>query len=155
MAPRGVGVRYDLCSGCRACQVACVARHEGRFGVSAARLRVVKNEPLGLDNPQVCHLCGKAPCLAACPAGALTRDSITGAIVLGADACDRCLACVKACPFGMVAVHRETGLPLICDLCGGEPACVLRCPTGALYYPDLPTARAWPPARDLVRPGPI
>jgi Fe-S-cluster-containing dehydrogenase component len=41
---------------------------------------------------------------------------------------------VDACPFGVVVLHPETGLPLICDLCGGEPACVVRCATGAISY---------------------
>jgi Fe-S-cluster-containing dehydrogenase component len=141
-----------LCTGCRACQVACVARHEGRFGVFTARLRIVKDEPMGLDQPHVCRLCRRAPCLDACPTGALSRDDSTSAIVLSAEACDSCSLCIEACPFGMVALHYEIGLPLICDLCGGEPACVLRCPTGAIAYGDLPPESEDPPAMHLVRP---
>jgi hypothetical protein len=34
----------------------------------------------------------------------------------------------------MAALHPETGLPLICDMCGGDPACVKRCATGAIVY---------------------
>jgi hypothetical protein len=34
----------------------------------------------------------------------------------------------------MVALHPETGLALICDLCGGDPACVKRCATGAIAW---------------------
>jgi Fe-S-cluster-containing dehydrogenase component len=41
---------------------------------------------------------------------------------------------VDACPFGVVALHPETGLAIICDLCGGDPACVKRCATGAIAY---------------------
>jgi Fe-S-cluster-containing hydrogenase component 2 len=36
----------------------------------------------------------------------------------------------------MAALHPETGLALICDLCGGDPACVKRCATGAIVYDD-------------------
>ena len=128
-----------LCSGCRACQVACVAFHEGRFGTALARLRVVKDETRGLDRPYVCRLCHPAPCLAACPEGALYRDEATGAVCVsveagGGAACTGCGACVEACPFEMIALHPETGVALLCDLCGGDPACVKRCATGAIGY---------------------
>ncbi len=129
-------VREDVCSGCRACEVACVAQHEGRFGAAVARIRVTKIERLGLDCPHVCRLCRRAPCAAACPTGALYKDDVTGAILLHPDDCIGCSACVDACPFGMAALHPETGLALICDLCGGAPACVKRCATGAIAYDD-------------------
>lgn len=129
-------VREDLCSGCRACEIACVAHHDGRFGTATARIRVTKIEPLGIDQPHVCRLCRRAPCVAACPTEALYRDGTTGAVLLRPDDCTGCAACMDACPFDMVTLHAETGLPLICDLCGGDPACVRRCATGAIEYAD-------------------
>ena len=48
--------------------------------------------------------------------------------------CVGCGTCVDACPFGMAALHPESGLAIICDLCGGDPACVKRCVTGAIVY---------------------
>ncbi|MDH4207673.1 MAG: 4Fe-4S dicluster domain-containing protein [Anaerolineae bacterium] len=152
MTARGIAVREELCTGCRACQVACVARHEGLFGVYTARLRVVKDEPLGLDRPQVCRLCGRAPCLASCRKGALSRHDTTSAVILKVELCNSCSDCLKACPFGMVGLHPQSNLPLICDLCGGEPVCVLRCPTGAISYKDSRPGSAEPPAMRLVRP---
>ncbi|NLE76215.1 MAG: 4Fe-4S dicluster domain-containing protein [Chloroflexi bacterium] len=130
-------VRRALCSGCLACEVACVARHEGAFGTALARVRVAKDEAQGLDVPHVCRQCRRAPCLAACPHGALQRDPATGAILLQPEACTGCLACADACPFGAVWLHPHSGLPLICNLCGGDPACVRRCATGALRYGGL------------------
>jgi len=152
MTRKGIVVREDLCSGCRACQVACVASHEGLFGVYTSRIRVVKDEPLGVDEPQVCRLCGKAPCVAACPRGALYRDEATSAVLLLSERCDGCLSCVPACPFGMVSIHPTTGLPLICDLCRGQPACVERCPTGAISYGDRWLDAQGPPAMRFVKP---
>ena len=127
-------VRKDLCSGCRACEVACVAQHEGRFGTALARIHVTKIEPLGLDHPHVCRQCLRAPCAGACPTGALVRDEMTGAILVHPDDCIGCSACVDACPFGVASLHPETGVALICDLCDGDPACVKRCATGAIVY---------------------
>jgi carbon-monoxide dehydrogenase iron sulfur subunit len=129
-------VREEVCSGCRACEVACVAWHEGRFGTASARIRVTKIEPLGVDHPHVCRLCRRPSCVAACPTGALYKDETTGAVLLHADDCIGCSACVDACPFGVATLHPETGLALICDLCGGDPACVKRCATGAIVYVD-------------------
>ena len=127
-------VREEVCSGCRACEVVCVAHHEGRFGTARARIRVTKIEPLGLDHPHVCRLCRPAPCAGACPTGALVRDGSTGAILLHAGECIGCSACVDACPFGAASLHPDTGVALICDLCQGDPACVKRCATGAIAY---------------------
>jgi Fe-S-cluster-containing dehydrogenase component len=71
--------------------------------------------------------------------GALSKDERTGAIRVDTDpaspsACIGCAACVDACPFGMAALHPETGVAILCDLCGGDPACVKRCATGAIVY---------------------
>lgn len=136
---RSILVREELCSGCRACEVACVAWHDGRFGTATARIRITKNEPLGEDHPQVCRLCVRPPCVAACTARALYKDESTGAVLLRSEDCNGCSACVDACPFGMVALHQETGLALICDLCGGDPACVKRCATGGIVYAEAGT----------------
>ncbi len=142
----------DRCTGCRACEVACVAQHEGSFGRAAARIKVVKREPIGLDYPNVCRLCVHPPCVEACPVGALGREeaeqlrpadvvhppvcdcSSTGAMTLSEETCIGCGACVEACPFGAADLHPQTGLALICDLCGGDPACVKRCATKAIIY---------------------
>ena len=133
---KGLLTRKEVCSGCRACEVACVARHDGRFGTATARIKVTKIEPMGLDVPNVCRLCQRPACVAACPTEALYRDEVLGVVRLKAEDCIGCSACVDECPFGMVMLHPETDLPLICDLCDGDPACVKRCATDAIIYAD-------------------
>ncbi len=132
--------RKEVCSGCRACEMACVVQHEGQFGTALARIRVTKIEPEGLDVPGVCRLCRRPACVAACPTEALYRDETAGVVRLRGGGqetlpnCIGCAACVDGCPFGMVTLHPATGVPLICDLCDGAPACVKRCATGAIRF---------------------
>lgn len=130
-------VQPALCSGCRACEVACVTHHENVFGTATARIQVSKVDAQGLDHPHICRLCRPAPCLDVCPTDALFRDERTGAVLLHEELCVGCAECVDACPHGVAFLHPETGLALICDLCAGDPACVRRCATGAISY-DLP-----------------
>jgi carbon-monoxide dehydrogenase iron sulfur subunit len=127
-------VNESLCSGCLACEIACVVQHEGVFGTAAARIHVVKRESDGLDQPHVCISCDPAPCIKTCPAGALYRDNVSGIIVLTLEDCTGCWMCIDVCPQDAILIHPETGLVLICDLCGGDPACVKRCATGALVF---------------------
>ena len=125
----------EVCSGCRACEIACVVQHEGQFNTALARIKVTKIEPEGLDVPGVCRLCRRPACVTACPTEALYRDEETpGVVRLQADKCIGCAACVDGCPFGVVTLHPATGLPLICDLCDGQPACGKRCATGAIRF---------------------
>jgi Fe-S-cluster-containing dehydrogenase component len=102
-----------------------------------ARIRVVKIEAEGLDEPHVCRRCQPAPCVEACANEALHRDDVTGAVLLKDENCVGCSDCVEACPFGMATLDPQAGLALICDLCGGDPACVKRCATGAIVFGEV------------------
>ena len=115
------------CSGCRSCVLACSFAHGGVFDVSASRVRIHRNAERAECAPRVCIQCEEAPCIASCPVEALSRDDKTGAIRLDADTCTGCRRCVDACPHEGVGFDEKGNLPLICDLCGGEPVCVGFC----------------------------
>lgn len=127
-------VNEKLCSGCRACEMACSFAHSGAFSEAEARIKVQKDEAAGKDTPYVCRQCGVARCVEACPEGALERDPQTKAVRLKHELCTGCLECAKACPFQAVHIHPTTMRPMFCDLCNGEPACIERCATGALSF---------------------
>lgn len=131
--PERMLVNPDACTGCRRCELACSFKHEGKYWPEASRVRVDKDERKGIDFPFVCRQCGTAKCVEACALGALSRDSATKAVIVDRAKCAKCYACRTACPFHAIHVDAE-GLPLICDLCGGEPACAEGCPTGALRF---------------------
>ena len=122
----------ELCTGCRACEMGCSFVHEGEYSPSLARLHVVKLEESGVDRPIVCLRCAKAPCAAACPEDAISQDPVTKLVKVDAEKCVGCGLCAEACVSGVIQLHPRHEIPLLCDLCGGDPECVKRCPTGAL-----------------------
>jgi len=132
MAFQPIRVFAALCTGCRACEAACVFHRQGVLGTATARIRIRKDEAEGLDEPLVCRLCDEPACIPACPEGALGRDARSGVIVVDDGRCASCGLCSEACPYGSISKDPVTGRPLVCDLCGGEPACVPRCSPGAL-----------------------
>jgi formate dehydrogenase iron-sulfur subunit len=90
----------------------------------------------------VCKHCSPAPCLEACPTGALFRTEFD-TVVVQQDICNGCGYCVPACPFGVVEVSVEDGKAHKCTLCydrlkgGFEPACAKACPTDSIRFGEL------------------
>lgn len=126
--------KKSLCTGCRACEVACVVQHEGYFGTHQSRIKITKMDSEGLDVPNICRLCAHPACVSSCPTRAIHQDEETGTIRLNKKDCFGCADCVDGCPFGVVMLNPQSGYPLICDLCDGDPACVKRCAPGAILF---------------------
>lgn len=145
-------VKEANCSGCRACELACSAAHGGRFQPSLSRIRVRKLEEEGIDRPYPCRQCGQARCVEACPEGALSRHPVTKAVLLDTSLCTKCGRCSEACSFQAVAFSPADGYPLFCDLCGGDPACVKRCATGAIRFGRAGEGRIPAPAERFLAP---
>ncbi|ABC21128.1 4Fe-4S dicluster domain-containing protein [Rhodospirillum rubrum] len=141
------------CIGCRTCEVACVVAHSnGKGGANSMseesfspRLRVIKTATV--TTPIQCHHCDDAPCLNACPNGAIvySHDSVQ----VNQARCMGCKNCVMACPFGAMQVvkasaHGNDGDSRRveahkCDLCierAAGPACIDACPTKSLHLVD-------------------
>ena len=121
----------ENCSGCRICEVICAIEH---FGVnnpkkSAVRVLVTYPQPV-VRMPIVCSQCKVPVCADACPVGALKR--LDGVVRLDEHLCVSCMKCVEACPFGAIYAHEDVEHPIKCDMCGGSPQCVAKCPKGAL-----------------------
>jgi anaerobic dimethyl sulfoxide reductase subunit B (iron-sulfur subunit) len=134
----------DRCSGCFACTVACMDQNdlEVRDEPSAWR-QVFAVETGAYPDAHLryvslaCMHREDAPCLLACPTGALQREPDTQVVRVATDLCIGCHSCSIACPFGVPRFGAD-GRMQKCDLCaerlrfGLEPACVRVCPTRAL-----------------------
>jgi Fe-S-cluster-containing hydrogenase component 2 len=131
-----------FCRTCRVCEQACAITHEGCARPAISRINVTFNEfaPAGSAvQAQYCRQCRDAPCLNACPNGAMSREVATGAVIVLEEKCTGCMRCRKACDWAVPKLHRERKVAIKCDLCYDRiegPACVQFCPlTGkALIY---------------------
>jgi Fe-S-cluster-containing dehydrogenase component len=102
----------------------------------------------------ICRRCTGAPCVAACPRGALekvpaddapsderpTTGDEPGILRRANMLCTGCGTCALACPFGTIYDDLMPFASSVCDLCAGrlgpgeKPLCVRTCEPGALDY---------------------
>ncbi len=145
------GMLFDetACIGCNACSEACREVNDVPEGVS--RLTITRSNPMG-EYPNThykfdrisCQHCDNAPCVYVCPTGAAYIEPDTGIVDVNSDKCVGCGYCLAACPYQVRFFHPQTGSADKCNFCrdtnlaqGKQPACVEKCPTGALVFGDL------------------
>lgn len=129
------------CVECHVCETACKAYNKVEMGV---KLRWVESVREG-EYPNVsnysrsigCYHCRDAPCVEACPTGAITQDLESGVVVVNAEKCNGSRDCASACPCDVPHFGKD-GKMQKCDLCfdihdsADVPLCVRTCPSGAL-----------------------
>ncbi|MEM0489086.1 MAG: 4Fe-4S dicluster domain-containing protein [Candidatus Bathyarchaeia archaeon] len=131
----------ERCTGCGACELACVLYHEGFSNLAFSRIHLIYDPFAGDHKAEVCIQCYSPGCYYACPVNAVQIDSGTGARYIDYEKCIGCGACERACPlmpekliirYKLVDGKRKY---FKCDLCRGRPggpACVEACPASAL-----------------------
>ncbi|MDO5672375.1 MAG: dimethylsulfoxide reductase subunit B [Actinomycetaceae bacterium] len=154
------GFYFDqsLCTGCKACQIACKDKHDLSVGVSWRR--VVEYEGGSWRRaghtfmPSVftyytsvsCNHCQDAVCMQVCPTTAMSRRD-DGTVWVDETKCVGCRYCEWACPYGAPQFNAETGHMSKCDLCydyrlnGQDPACIAACPSRALEFGPIDELR--------------
>jgi tetrathionate reductase subunit B len=143
----GILVDLERCVGCHSCSIACKTEHSVPLGNFRTRTHYLQRPGHNQIThvPTLCMHCQDAPCLDACPTGAIGRLD-DGRVVINDERCNGTKACIPACPYGAISIHKETGRAEKCDFCrqrtdvGLEPACVEACPTEALRYGDMDDA---------------
>ncbi len=128
------------CVGCRLCEQLCTLTHYGVSNPTKARIRIFRDDQRQMDLATYCHQCFDAPCIEACNFEALSRDPETNAINVDEEKCIACRQCIRECPYAAPSMHRDDECVIICDLCGGDPACVDICPEHAIQYMDIQKA---------------
>lgn len=138
------------CTACRTCEVQCSIAHSRSGSIYSAifesppsltRVRVAWTP--GLNVPVRCVHCENAPCLLACPVGAIEEDDRTGTVQVREEKCIGCFTCLLVCPYGAVRLSFDRKKAYKCDGCrdrlieGLEPACASGCPTRALFFADF------------------
>jgi anaerobic dimethyl sulfoxide reductase subunit B (iron-sulfur subunit) len=148
----------SVCTGCKACQVACKDKHDLPVDILWRRVYEVAGgawkKDKGLWVPGVfsyylsmaCHHCEKPICGESCPTQAIyKRDD--GIVMIETLACIGCRYCEWACPYGAIQFDPAGRVVTKCHFCydliglGQPPACVAACPMRALDFGDLAELR--------------
>ena len=131
MMQKKLTVIPEECSGCRICELVCAIKHFGVNNPKKAAIRVLITYPHPVVRmPIVCSQCKEPTCAQVCPTDVLRW--VDGVVQLDKEGCISCYKCVEACPFGALYAHEDCEVPIKCDMCGGDPECVRKCPKGAL-----------------------
>ncbi len=135
------------CFGCHGCEVACKAENDIPLG-HYIRQTIYQDfeKPSGgiarVMVPMACQHCEDAPCIKACPCGALHKGS-GGSVQVDYDVCSGHAACKEVCPYGAIYIDPVANQAIKCHNCthrvdeGMEPPCVSTCPSEALFFGDL------------------
>jgi len=107
----------ERCSGCFACAVACMDQNDLDIGEEPTAWRQVFKVETGTYPDArlryvslACMHCEDAPCLLACPTGAIGRESGTQVVGVVADLCIGCGICEANCPVSYEAAVRVRGV---------------------------------------------
>lgn len=123
------------CQGCRACESICSLYHFNKINPKSTGIKIKELDEYGKFIQTVCQQCIDMPCAKVCEKNAISRNSYSGAVVIG-DNCVGCGECAKACPINAIEIIQIDGdfKAFKCDLCGGVPQCVSICPRQALGW---------------------
>jgi len=131
-----VGFVIDVgkCTECKRCAIACSLAKTGIVRMRSSRIEIRPNWP-DVPEVRVCRFedCEGQPCIGVCPVSAISN--VDGVVLIDGEACIGCGACEAVCPYH--AIRIENGKAFKCDLCGGDPACVNECVTGAIEYREV------------------
>ncbi len=132
-----VFVELDRCIACLSCERACQFLQADRNSGWSPNIFVNVDLDRRVIFTGTCLQCETALCMDVCPVGALSRDTVTDAVVVDKKTCLGCGLCVAACPFGYMQLDQSLRKATKCDLCGGDPRCVQMCMAKALHFGDI------------------
>lgn len=174
-------VDMAICNGCHCCQFVCKDEHAGNDWTPIAkpqpeigqfwvkldeRVRGSVPKVKVSYRPHLCMHCDSAPCMSACPSGAMYKRE-DGLVIANPEKCTGCRNCVDVCPYNAIYFNEDLNISQKCTGCAhlldngwSEPRCVDACPTLALKFMDedeakdlIAKAEVWQPElKDKLRP---
>ncbi len=158
--PSGVGqiqMRWDLCTGCGTCEMACSLKHFGVINRELSRIRIYRYLlPIPKSVQNVCCQCSEKEreCQKACPLDppVISYDKEKFHMVVDKERClgSSCAQCQEACPAQVPALlstgrRLRLGLRSLRDgreektpMCGGLPELRSRVHGSSLWVPAAP-----------------
>jgi Fe-S-cluster-containing dehydrogenase component len=153
--PTGVALiqaRWDLCTGCGACEIACSMFHYGVLNRELSRIQIYRYHlPVPKSVQNICCQCSvkERECQKACPLDppVIYYDKEKFHMAVDIDRClgSSCGQCAAACPAAVPRFYPpDHDSPMVCDLCERDgvrkPQCVEICPNFALEFmaPQIP-----------------
>lgn len=110
MTKYGMVIDLHRCTGCSACIIGCKNENNLSEGVawSSKITRTVGKFPnVRYDYiPTLCNHCANAPCVAACPTGAMHKAE-GGITMHDPELCIGCRYCMAACPYDVIHYNAE------------------------------------------------
>lgn len=134
------------CFGCHGCEVSCKSENDVPLGnfIRQTFYHDVGQYPqvARMFMPMSCQHCEDAPCIKACPCGALHKN-VGGTVAIDYETCCGHGSCVDVCPYGAIYMDPVANQAVKCHNCyhrvenDMEPACANTCPSDAIYFGDL------------------
>lgn len=141
----------ELCTGCKACTIACKDKHNLPVGIQWRRvLEFSGGDWIKVGNAYeqnvfayyvsiACNHCENPVCVTGCPTKAMHRDE-NGIVSVDGSRCVGCHYCEWNCPYGAPQFNEKLKQMTKCNFCkdyleqGLAPACVASCPCRALDF---------------------
>lgn len=133
-------IDLEKCEKCENCTASCSYKHHPENNGINALLEKV-------HFALICRKCEAAPCVNACPRGALekvpTGNNDEKVLTRANMLCTGCGTCAIACPFGTIYTELIPFVSSTCDVCKGrlandeKPLCLTTCPCQALDYREV------------------
>ena len=130
---RRIYTNHELCTGCRACTMACAISHFNIADESLGAIQILRDPMKGYEFQVVCRVCEEPECVAACMAVALTKDPESGQIKLDRDRCVGCWMCVSVCPHNAIVGEKKEIHAIDIELCEKCGICRSECKFDAIY----------------------
>ncbi len=131
-----ISIDLEKCSGCGICELVCSWAIFQEFNPVRSAIRVSKMENLA-HMVMACKNCEDVPCVKACVVKeALKQGKYT--LEVDYEKCNWCGWCADVCEYGAMTVDFYSKKLIYCDLCEGEPKCIVYCPKEAIKLENVP-----------------